>query len=559
MEAQRRFVIGLAELAVDGQFRLAQPEKAPPEPTPAPPVDAVVSLADHEVGRPANLADVCDERVDGAAQITDRTVGNEDFLDQTGDHRTAADGQRGPPQTGGRDAQEDRHEVGHEPQHAHGHPPRPVALGVGGRARRGDEGDVAGDAGAEQQTAHGNTAEGAEHAESEGGHPGAPRLVVDGHRADHRDDDTRRGGQHRLTEQPGEHGDRADRAADGERSPRGHPQALVRRVGGDDARDTALHRPSHPSHHRELPAPPSDETSCFARHRSGNQKSMSHSGRDLLEVAAQSLADDPAASMADIAAAAGVGRATAWRHLGSREQLLGDLYRRSLAETRAALARTLGPRTRESPRISPPPWSKLSARSAIGIAHCASYGRSTTGPGRRSPPYCDRCVTASPAASSPDGYAQTSHRNWPSACSPARSPRRWTRGPTCPTPRALCATPAACWPMGCGRDRPSASAPAPRVSAHRSASCSSDRRFHRLPRAAAVAGIVVGARHPVPAQPVVGVGLQFAAHRREQCVGGVALDPARRPARQVADIELHPVLAGEPRQPLMGQAGAAAC
>ncbi len=60
-------------------------------------------------------------------------------------------------------------------------------------------------------------------------------------------------------------------------------------------------------------------------------------------MAAQALADDPAASMADIAAAAGVGRATAWRHLGSREQLLAELYVRSLGETREALARTLGP------------------------------------------------------------------------------------------------------------------------------------------------------------------------------------------------------------------------
>ncbi len=70
---------------------------------------------------------------------------------------------------------------------------------------------------------------------------------------------------------------------------------------------------------------------------------MSQSERDLLEVAAQALADDPAASVADIAAAAGVGRATAWRHLGSRERLLAELYDRSLAETRAALARALGP------------------------------------------------------------------------------------------------------------------------------------------------------------------------------------------------------------------------
>lgn len=79
---------------------------------------------------------------------------------------------------------------------------------------------------------------------------------------------------------------------------------------------------------------------------------MGQSRRDMLESAAQALAEDPAASMADIAAVAGVGRATAWRHLGSREQLLADLYRRSLAETRDALQRTLGTEPEVTPEIA---------------------------------------------------------------------------------------------------------------------------------------------------------------------------------------------------------------
>ncbi|MBJ7339444.1 TetR/AcrR family transcriptional regulator [Mycolicibacterium sp.] len=79
---------------------------------------------------------------------------------------------------------------------------------------------------------------------------------------------------------------------------------------------------------------------------------MTPSGRDLLAVAAQALADDPAASMADIAVAAGVGRATAWRHLGSRERLLTELYVRSLAETRDALAATLGPDPHVNPDVA---------------------------------------------------------------------------------------------------------------------------------------------------------------------------------------------------------------
>ncbi|MDP9166502.1 MAG: hypothetical protein M3O32_10655, partial [Actinomycetota bacterium] len=76
---------------------------------------------------------------------------------------------------------------------------------------------------------------------------------------------------------------------------------------------------------------------------------MTPPGRDLLAVAAQALADDPAASIADIAVAGGVGRATAWRHLGSRQQLLSMLYAQSLVETREALARTLGPKPHVTP------------------------------------------------------------------------------------------------------------------------------------------------------------------------------------------------------------------
>ncbi|AFM19611.1 transcriptional regulator, TetR family [Mycolicibacterium chubuense NBB4] len=78
---------------------------------------------------------------------------------------------------------------------------------------------------------------------------------------------------------------------------------------------------------------------------------MNSPARDLLEVAARVLADDPSASMADIAGAGGVGRATAWRHLGSREQLLSELYARSLSATRKALARTLGAEPLVTPEV----------------------------------------------------------------------------------------------------------------------------------------------------------------------------------------------------------------
>ena len=58
----------------------------------------------------------------------------------------------------------------------------------------------------------------------------------------------------------------------------------------------------------------------------------------ILETATRVLAEDPAASMRRISLAAGVGRATVYRHFPSREALIRDIRLKALRECRAALA-----------------------------------------------------------------------------------------------------------------------------------------------------------------------------------------------------------------------------
>jgi AcrR family transcriptional regulator len=56
----------------------------------------------------------------------------------------------------------------------------------------------------------------------------------------------------------------------------------------------------------------------------------------VIEAALVTLADDPQASMLDVAAAAGLGRTTVYRHFERREELIVALFERVIAESQAA-------------------------------------------------------------------------------------------------------------------------------------------------------------------------------------------------------------------------------
>ena len=58
----------------------------------------------------------------------------------------------------------------------------------------------------------------------------------------------------------------------------------------------------------------------------------------ILDAALERLADDPSASMAEIARAAGVGRVTVYGHFSSREQLLESVLIRTIERSEAELA-----------------------------------------------------------------------------------------------------------------------------------------------------------------------------------------------------------------------------
>jgi TetR/AcrR family transcriptional regulator, mexCD-oprJ operon repressor len=70
----------------------------------------------------------------------------------------------------------------------------------------------------------------------------------------------------------------------------------------------------------------------------GRRADAERNRSNLLDCATRLLAEDSSAGMAEVAAAAGVGRATLYRHFPTREDLLAAIETRALDETEEAIA-----------------------------------------------------------------------------------------------------------------------------------------------------------------------------------------------------------------------------
>lgn len=62
----------------------------------------------------------------------------------------------------------------------------------------------------------------------------------------------------------------------------------------------------------------------------------------MLRAAAQVLAERPDATVAQIAARSGLGRATVYRHFGSRRELVGAIHRQAVEEAECAIEASIG-------------------------------------------------------------------------------------------------------------------------------------------------------------------------------------------------------------------------
>ena len=86
----------------------------------------------------------------------------------------------------------------------------------------------------------------------------------------------------------------------------------------------------------------------------------------ILEAAIGVLGAQPDAGIAEVAAAAGVGRATVYRHFAAREELIEALRLHASEEARLASRRRASTRATRSRRSSG--WSQRCSRSATATA-----------------------------------------------------------------------------------------------------------------------------------------------------------------------------------------------
>ena len=114
----------------------------------------------------------------------------------------------------------------------------------------------------------------------------------------------------------------------------------------------------------------------------------------LLTTGARMLAEDPAASIAAIAAAAGVDRRTVYRRFTAREELLAAVYQARLDAIEAAIEAARLPRRRcRSPCTGT--WRRSSGSTASGRSTCAACAPS--------PPSASAAASSSPASTRSSG------------------------------------------------------------------------------------------------------------------------------------------------------------
>ena len=140
-----------------------------------------------------------------------------------------------------------------------------------------------------------------------------------------------------------------------------------------------------PAEHAPPPTPPDQRPVAFMR------ADAARNVHRIVEVAARLLGEDPHAGMAEVAAAAGISRATVYRHFTTREALIDAIRRQALEQAELALVGL--PRSRRAAR----------RRRCAGWSTRGSTSPSAT-PSRSSPP--SRTSTA------PRSRASTSRRTF---------------------------------------------------------------------------------------------------------------------------------------------------